>query len=144
MNNQSGFSLLSLMMTLGVFSVTIFLIIQVIPPLVKQWQEDVSPKKDVYLFFEQTAMEVHGADRLSCESSDALYIYDGENKISFGISGNRVYRQVNDKGFDIVLQHVRSIAFSCKENAVMMTVVDTEGSIDQWADVYFASKAGAS
>jgi len=133
MNNQKGFTLLSMMLALSALMAALFLITAIVISMSRHFKDDLVSRKEVFVFFLQTADEVHQAQSLAC-TDNQLSLSLADSTIDFKQSGVRVYRQVNGEGYDIVLQHVHSIRFQCSGRFLSIQIEDENRHLFQWSD----------
>lgn len=139
MNNQKGFTLLSMMLALSALMAALFLVTAIVMTMSHHFKDDLADHNEIYIFFLQTAEEIHQAQSLTCADNQlSLLLADGT--IDFKQSGLRVYRQVNGEGYDIVLQHARSIHFQCSGRLLSIQIEDENHRQFQWSDQLYLNE----
>lgn len=143
MRNQDGFTLLSMMLALSILTVTLFLATSAIAVLVNRFEDDAGFRKEVALFFNQTSRELHSSQAVSCSQDHQQLILskDGEQIVFKRTNPQRLIRLVGGKGYDIVLQHVKSVRFQASGNLVSMQIVDNRDHSYYWIDQLYLDRS---
>jgi Competence protein ComGF len=139
MNNQKGYTLLSMMLALSILMVTLFLVIGLIHVLAARFQDDQGARREISLFFLQTASELHLSDSVQASPDhQQLLIKKGLSNVVYQkMSKQRIVRQVNGEGYEIVLQHAKAVAFDSNGRYITIKIVDTRDRQYFWADMLF-------
>ncbi|MFC7394263.1 competence type IV pilus minor pilin ComGF [Scopulibacillus cellulosilyticus] len=132
MNNQKGFTLLSMMLAISTLGVAAFMLTLIMTSVEKGSDPLTANSKEVYTFFHQVTSEVHQSSSLECKQNK-LYLTKDSELVAYNRSGQRIYRQVEGKGYDIVLQQLSDVSFLCEKDMVKMTVKDLQGHENHWA-----------
>ncbi|RYL90987.1 competence protein ComGF [Sporolactobacillus sp. THM7-4] len=144
MNNERGFTLLSMIMALGIMMIALLLATSVMSVMSHRFKDDLGLRKEISLFFIQTSRELHSSQGVKCYDSPSQMILTKDNQqISFIKSNpNRVIRQVGGQGYEIVLQNVRDIRFQSSGPFVSIQVVDMQNHSYFWQDQLYLMKEG--
>ncbi|MBM7646351.1 competence protein ComGF [Scopulibacillus daqui] len=132
MKNQNGFTLLSMMLAVSALGAAAFMLTLIMTSVEKGSNPLKANSKEVYTFFHQVTSEIHQSSSLDCKHNK-LYLDKDSDRVSYQQSRQRVFRQVEGKGYDIVLQQVSNIKFFCKKDRVTIIVKDLNGKENHWA-----------
>ncbi|TGA99615.1 competence protein ComGF [Sporolactobacillus shoreae] len=145
MNNQKGYSLISMMLALSIFTIALLLAASLFHIVAGRFKDDFSQDREINLFFAQTATELHLADgmnsspdhkKLMLERTGGIVTFERSNP-------QRIIRTVGGQGYEIVLQHVKDIWFEKKGRFVSIQITDSNGREHFWADMLYKYKEGA-
>lgn len=136
MKNQNGFTLLSMMLALSIMAVSLILVVSVTKEIINRFDDQLGLKKDVFLFFSQTSLELHYAQAVHCAGSGSQLILEKNgDQVSYQwTAAHRIIRQVNGSGYEIVLQHVSHADFVNNGSYIRIEVTDDQGRIYDWSD----------
>ncbi|WP_010632181.1 competence type IV pilus minor pilin ComGF [Sporolactobacillus vineae] len=139
MNHQKGYTLLSMMLALSIMMITLGLVISLIHVLAARFQDDQGSRQEVSLFFLQTASELNLSDSVrTAPDHQQLVMKKGTSNIVYQkLSKQRIVRQVDGAGYEIVLQHVKSAEFYSDGRYMMIKIVDSSDRQYFWADLQF-------
>ncbi|MBS4217163.1 ComGF family competence protein [Bacillus sp. FJAT-49711] len=133
MNNQYGFTLLD-----SIFSMFILTIIMSLMPLLFQSfaiiDRTIKIDEDFEwnLFLIHLRNEVEDAKKVHVFNHPSRILIEKNLMIAYETHGNSIRRTVNDKGHEIVLQHVHSVNFS-KLNQMLIVNVSFSNGIKEEA-----------
>lgn len=145
MKNQDGFTLLSMMLSLSVLAVALFLAVSVLSGMAKRFEDQAgSFRKDVRLFFSQTSRELHLSQTVGCSPDHRQLILNknSEQVVYQPDDPQRIIRRVGGQGYEIVLQHVKNVQFQCSGTLVSIKVTDTLDRSYSWSDRLYIEKGG--
>ncbi|MFT8317507.1 MAG: competence type IV pilus minor pilin ComGF [Sporolactobacillus sp.] len=136
MKNQKGFTLLSMMLALSIMAISLILVVSVTKELVNRFNDQLGLKKDISLFFSQTALELHYAQSVHSTGDGRQLILDKNGtQVSYQWQAtHRIIRQVNGSGYEIVLQHVSRASFLTSGSYIRIEVTDDQGHVYDWSD----------
>jgi competence protein ComGF len=139
MSHQKGYTLLSMMLALSIMMITLTFVIGLVHVLAARFQDDQGNRREVSLFFLQTASELHLADSVqAAPDHQQLIMQKGTSHIVYQkLSKQRIVRQVDAAGYEIVLQHVKSVEFYSDGRYVTIKIVDNKDRQYFWADWRF-------
>lgn len=122
MKKQAGFTLLEVMITFAIF----LMIASLTPQFFKliSFQPKLLQRAETGIFFQQLAIDVHQSANVAVVKN-IVYLQLGKDKtVTYAYFYNRIRRQVNNTGQEIVLQKVASVQFSPWKNGIDVTVKD--------------------
>lgn len=122
MKNEAGFTLIEVMVTFAIF----LIIASVIPQYFKLISFDAryNQRLETSIFFQQLANDVHEAAQINV-LNNILYLEKMNNQtVTYAFSQQRIRRQVNNQGQEIVLLNVQQIQFSKWVNGIDIVVYD--------------------
>jgi competence protein ComGF len=128
LKEQEGFTLIEMLICLSIFFI-IFLITPRLQPFLFSMHE----YKGISLFewnvfLKQTEIEFREAVSIQ-ETGEKLRFRSRTNElITYQLNGTRLIRKVNQSGYEILLQNVRSVTFQLSENKLSITAVDTQNT----------------
>lgn len=139
MRDQKGYTLLSMMLALSVLMVALILATGLIHVLAARFQDDQGTRREISLFFLQTATELHLSDSVQASPDhQQLLIKKGTSNVVYQkLSKQRIVRQVDGAGFEIVLQHAKDVAFNSDGRYLTIKIVDSMDRQYFWADMLF-------
>ncbi|WP_100488602.1 competence type IV pilus minor pilin ComGF [Sporolactobacillus pectinivorans] len=145
MRNQNGFTLISMMLALSIFTVALILAGSLLHMVSSRFKDDLSVQKEINLFFAQTATELHLSDAVSTSPDhQKLFIEKGNEKVNYERSNpQRVIRLVSGQGYEIVLQHVKSIRFDSDGRFLAIQITDSNNRQFFWADMLYKKRGAA-
>ncbi|MET1247682.1 competence type IV pilus minor pilin ComGF [Sporolactobacillus sp. STCC-11] len=147
MNDQNGFTLLSMMLALSTLLVIISLIVSITQFMTHRFQPRLDTQKETQIFFTQTATEIHLSHSVSSSSDQqTLTLKKGTDFVSYSFeSPGRIVRKVNGDGYEIVLQQVKKVTFQTNGEFVSIRVTDKADRAYYWDDfLYVKDDAGDS
>jgi competence protein ComGF len=128
---NQGFTLLTALMSLLVLCVITFLLSQISSYLLHVSQTPPILRQDIWNAQHQLEAEAIKGTELRTMSHQLTFLLNGET-IQYVQSGNRLIREVNGQGFEIVLLKIKSVTFTEEEGVVTMTITDSEGNEFPW------------
>jgi competence protein ComGF len=139
MKDQSGFTLLSMMLALSILLVIISLAVSITQFMTQRFQPRLDTQKETHIFFAQTSTELHLAHSISSSSDQrTLTLKKGSNLISYSlVSPGRIIRKVNGDGYEIVLQQVKDVSFQTNGEIVSIRVTDKANRTYYWDDLLY-------
>lgn len=142
MRKQEGFTLLSMMLGLTIFMVVLILLVSVSKIMVNRFDDSLGDRKEMTLFLAQLSRELHYSQSVfSSDNQQVLYLDKGTERISYKQSNpNRLIRQVNESGYDIVLQHAKNVLFQTSGNLLSIRITDTDDHTYYWNDQLYLKK----
>jgi competence protein ComGF len=147
MKDQSGFTLLSMMLALSTLLVIIGLTVSITQFMTQRFQPRLDTQKETQIFFAQTSTEMHLSRSVSCSSDHrTLTLKKGADLVSYSlVSPGRIIRKVNGDGYEIVLQQVKDVSFQTNGEIVSIRVTDKADHAYYWDDfLYVKDDAGDS
>ncbi|GGH79690.1 competence protein ComGF [Pullulanibacillus pueri] len=130
-NSQTGFTLLSVMIALAVLCFLVILLASIATVTFRQSANDEVGRKDIWLFFHQTEMELVGATHIECISNRLNFRKDNQ-EITLQMRGQYLQRKVNATGNEVVIKALNR--FSCQKEPALVSieVVDLKGKMYRW------------
>ncbi|MBS4199655.1 ComGF family competence protein [Bacillus sp. FJAT-49732] len=128
MNDQKGFTLLD-----SIFCMLILTIIMSLMPLlfhsfaVIDRTIKVDEDFEWNLFLIQLRNELEDAEKVYVNTHPNRILIEKNLMIIYETHGNRIRRTVNEKGHEIVLQHVSSVSFTKIDHMLLVNVSFTNG-----------------
>ncbi|RYL90436.1 ComGF family competence protein [Sporolactobacillus sp. THM19-2] len=128
MKKQDGFTLLSTLLGLSIFSIVLLLVTCAAGILASRFQDDVGLRKEITIFLSQTALELHQSNAISCSDGNrTLIILKDDQEITYKLdSKGRLVRSVDDRGYEIVLQRIKSVRFDTDGRYLFIHLVDQQ------------------
>ncbi|MCO7176518.1 competence type IV pilus minor pilin ComGF [Sporolactobacillus kofuensis] len=144
MKNQSGFTLLSMMLALSILLIILSLAVAITQFMVNSFTASLITQKETQLFFAQTTTELHLSQAVrSSEDQHTLYLNKGSDTISYQfVSSGRIIRQVNAQGYEIVLQSVKAAEFISDGSLLSIHVTDQANRSYYWDDYLYVKEDG--
>lgn len=130
--NKNGFTLISALIALMTICVLIFLLSQFFTVLRHVSQVTPSESHDIWLSVHQLENEVLDASTITVSDQTLTFILYG-NTITYSQNGSRLVRQLNNQGFEIVLQSLSSVSFQKDGGLINMTIKTNQGVSYQWS-----------
>lgn len=139
MKNQSGFTLLSMMLALSTLLVIISLAVSITQFMTQRFQPRLDTQKETQIFFSQTSTEIHLSYSVSCSSDQRiLTLKKGTDLVSYSFESTcRIIRRVNGDGYEIVLQQVKDVTFQTNGEFVSIRVIDKADHAYYWDDFLY-------
>lgn len=139
MNDQKGYTLLSMMLALSMMMIALVLFTGLIHVLTARFQDDQGNRREISLFFLQTASELQLTDSVQATSDHRqLVMKKGRSNIVYQkLTKQRVVRQVDGAGYEIVLQHIQSAEFYSDGRFVTIKLVDNRNRQYFWTEMRY-------
>lgn len=139
MNDQKGYTLLSMMLALSVMMIALVLFTGLIHVLAARLQDDQGNRREISLFFLQTAAELQLADSVQAASDHRqLVMKKGLSNIVYQkLTKQRVVRQVDGTGYEIVLQHILSAEFYSNGRFITIKLIDNRNHQYFWTEMRY-------
>lgn len=124
--NEYGFTLVETMFSLFLFSIVIFMF-PFILSFFKPAAFETLKVKEVELFFMQISREIHGAKSMSIQGRQLIVELHNGDKASYEHYNNLIRRRLNEKGHEILLQHIQSVHFQLEQQLVTIQITGERG-----------------
>ncbi|WNF37796.1 competence type IV pilus minor pilin ComGF [Bacillaceae bacterium IKA-2] len=122
MKKQAGFTFLEVLIAFLIFLV----IASLTPQFFKliSFQPKLLQRAETGIFFQQLAIDVHHSANVEVVNN-IVYLQQGNDKtVTYAYFHNRIRRQVNNTGQEIVLQKVAVVQFTQWKNGIDVSVTD--------------------
>lgn len=122
MKKQAGFTFLEVMIAFVIF----LMIASLIPQYLKliSFQPKQLQRVEAGIFFQQLAIDVHQSANIEV-LNNTVYLQRGKDQtVTYAYFNNRIRRQVNNRGQEIVFQKVATVQFSQWKNGIDVSVKD--------------------
>lgn len=122
MKKQAGFTLLEVMIAFVIF----LMIASLTPQFFKliSFQPKLLQRAETGIFFQQLAIDVHQSANIEVKNNTVYLQQSQDRTVTYAYFYNRIRRQVNNSGQEIVLQNIVAIQFSKWKNGIDVTVTD--------------------
>ncbi|MFC4320744.1 competence type IV pilus minor pilin ComGF [Litchfieldia salsa] len=126
LNNEMAFTLLEMLIALACSLVVFVLIVPVLHVMDSKREVKLNPL-EWEVFYQQTKLEVKEAKEIQVTDSVLTMKTLNDQLVSFEIYQDKLRRRVNGTGHEILLQNIKSLIFTPKENGFQLSVVDLSG-----------------
>ncbi|WEG14286.1 ComGF family competence protein [Pullulanibacillus sp. KACC 23026] len=131
MRNEKGYTLLYALMGLMVLCVVSLLLLQLLTFFHHVSQEPHNQSEAFYLAAHQLEQELLGGQHVQVTPTSLSFEVNSD-QIYYAATGGRLVRQVDSKGYEIVINDISSATFTMNDGVVVMTLVDQKGRAEQW------------
>ncbi|MGY4690272.1 competence type IV pilus minor pilin ComGF [Salibacterium sp. K-3] len=122
-NNQSGMTLIEVLLSLTVLFVSAAVIVNVMP----LWKgEDATSKQEIQLFFQQLQDDMNYAYEVEADPN-GMKIMEYRDEREYTLSRGSIIRRKNGTGHEIVLQDVQGFSVEPAVYGAEVSVIDNKG-----------------
>lgn len=129
--NARGFILIMAIFSLFILCLTTFLLSQAWIVTRHLNFQSSPPRQDLWLFSHQLENELLRGSNIQVTNNTLSFQLD-QDSVRFFLSGDRLVRQVNEQGYEIVLLNIRSVSFEQRDHLITMSIQDTKGKTELW------------
>ncbi|RXI99588.1 hypothetical protein DS745_14790 [Anaerobacillus alkaliphilus] len=122
MKHKNGFTLVEVLIA---FSILI-LLTSFLPQAIKviRFEPKLLHHMETSLFFQQLTLDVQLSSTIQVANNILYLQQNNEEEVTYAYFQNRVRRQVNHKGQEIVLQNISTIKFTKWKNGIDVLITD--------------------
>lgn len=136
MKSEAGFTLISTIMAVLITVLTVSMLYQGTYYMLHLKDPLIMGKKEVWVFLEQIKKDIHASKTSQCQD-DQLVLDINNSQVEYQRSGQRLFRTVNGRGYEIVLQNIQTIHFTCKVKSVEIALQDHKNKNYQWSIIRY-------
>ncbi|WP_085523377.1 competence type IV pilus minor pilin ComGF [Tuberibacillus sp. Marseille-P3662] len=137
--SNAGFSLLSSIIAFMIVMTILYLSAQMFLVMAHLNISSDTQSNHIRLFFEQVKHEVHASSSMSCEGSQMI-LQKNHHVVDYQLNGRVLRRAVDGSGYDVVLQSMSTIQFTCGPSTVNIRVQDQKGRPYEWSVLRFVKE----
>lgn len=121
MKKANGFTIIEVLVAFSIF----LLIASVIPQFIKtiSFEPKLLQRLETSIFFQQFVFDVQKSGNVYADHN-SLYLQQDNEIVTYAYFQQKIRRQVNGKGHEIVLQNVSNVEFSEWNNGIDVKVED--------------------
>ncbi|MFD2704285.1 competence type IV pilus minor pilin ComGF [Salibacterium lacus] len=121
--NQSGMTLIEVLLSLSILFICSAVIVQVLP----LWEKrETTSNQEIQIFFQQLQEDMNYAYELETKEN-GLMLKEHRNERQYSLSNGRIIRRTNGTGYEIVLQNVKGFSAEAAPYGAEVSVVDRQG-----------------
>lgn len=141
MKNEKAFTLIEVVIAFAIFLIltsmipVFFKVLQPIDPKVRQ-------RIETNLFFLQVSYEVQQARSVSVNNCVLYLTVDDHQTVSYDVVNEKVRRQVNGRGQEMVLLNTKNVNYEKTEKSIRINVNDTYGQSFEQRISFLVPKGG--
>ncbi|MBO9129669.1 competence type IV pilus minor pilin ComGF [Bacillus sp. 165] len=129
LKEQAAFTLIELLLTLSISCMILLITPRLQPFLFPMYDQNGMNVFEWNVFLKQAEIEFREARSLEKESTQLQLRSQTNELITYRMNGMRLIRQINNSGYEILLQNIRSATFESHGNRLAITVVDVKNKI---------------
>lgn len=125
--SKNGFTLIEMLLSFMIFLVIVFSL----PLLLKVFDIWTIPKNDFsqlewQIFTQQSKLEIRESAEIHVDDHQLRFTKFTGEIVTYELYNNKLRRQVNGRGHEILLQNIKSVRFKPKNNGVMIICFDKD------------------
>lgn len=130
--NKNGFTLISALIALMAVCVLLIVLSQLHTVIRHISHVTSNVRHDIWLSVHQLESELLGANSISASDRTLTFQLNGDT-IMYSQNGSRLVRQLNNQGFEIVLQSLSTVSFKKNGALINMTIKTEKGETYEWS-----------
>lgn len=131
LKKQNGLTLLTALLALFVLSIVILLFTQLTSVLRHIHTVQTANLSVPWITAHQLEFELLNGSNATVTNQVLSFSLNGQT-ISYFQNGTRLVRQLNNQGFEIVLQDLSTVEFHKTGSLISMDITMNQGRVDQW------------
>ncbi|MEH7380012.1 competence type IV pilus minor pilin ComGF [Bacillus sp. JJ1533] len=127
MSNEKGFTFVEMLVTFSILLVILSFITPFLGVVFRDNGEQFN-KLEWQILIQQMKMEIREASEISVLSEESVSFYNAAGDVvSFEKYTDKIRRRVNNKGHELLLQHITDVTFEPRTNGFFISVVSVDG-----------------